>query len=1045
MILCRSHDPWLGLLIPGSAGIPEAPPSWMQSLGWDAWQEGPPTLIFATRETATIAASRSVAEDVAEPGEAAVQLRGRHDRAAVEAYGALLADIGQMKASENRMALIGEAVTAGDEATFLALLTDHPELLADETLELLDAERASQPDTRLDLGRRLLVEARLNPGEAWRGHFKRVNDVGEELVGEADAWIDRIKAVLENPDELIVVSQAALEFAAETSAPDDFVAAALEGRALGHLRNYSGRRDEHVAAAAEDYRRVLALTSEDDPDRADRLVNAATAIAQQLGGDPRAHAREAQALLQEALDLTNEDERPELVAMLRTNLAQTLLHGARDHDADTLRRARELCDEALKYRSPERDVEDWAYTMINRGAAIERLAQLSQAERADAEAAYRAVLEHADDLSAEVVGHARLNLLTVALDNLGEDDVLDSELQASPSDEVLSAVAELAREITGNPAVPPVTRGRALRRLGQIHRTRDELDDAIAAWREAMTLLVGADLRGVRDVGWELGGVLSELGRWEEAEGAYRAALEAADLLVVGPREISDRARNAAAANRLPRWAAHAFVMRGHLEEAVVTLENGRTRELRRQLQVEDPQLIALERLAPQAVGDWRAAAATLSTGTADVERAGAALEDALARMRAVPGFERFGLGADLRTVRAAAAERAPIIYVNPAPSGTTLIRVDADGQIEARTLGVTSQDVVFRVLFGTAPPIHSVDDVSRATSYTLAAAGDPSQAEPGTPLPDIAEALDSLLPWIGGHIAKPIDELLSAYDDEGVLLIACGPLASVPLAAAPFDGDRCLLDQYVVSTTPSATAHAAALRRASAVPDPFQTLVAVADPTDDLEFARVEVRQLSIHFARSTICAGADATGPALRRYAGTATVLHLACHGYGGMIDATESGFVLADGTLEGPEVAQLPLGGVRLAVASACQSGVTEIGDLSDEAFSLGAALLGAGAACAIATLWSVNDLATAILMARFYEHLADDLTPAAALAEAQRWVRTVDDTGVDTFLSRHPLLAAEHERMAARSRARRLGTPGLSFAHPFFWAAFILLGA
>ena len=105
--------------------------------------------------------------------------------------------------------------------------------------------------------------------------------------------------------------------------------------------------------------------------------------------------------------------------------------------------------------------------------------------------------------------------------------------------------------------------------------------------------------------------------------------------------------------------------------------------------------------------------------------------------------------------------------------------------------------------------------------------------------------------------------------------------------------------------------------------------------------------------FDRTDVAVGSDATRDWLTSRVPDATVLHMACHGYGGMMDARDSGFVLADGILTGPEVAELRLQGARLAVASACQSGVTEITDLTDEAFSLGAALLAAGTAGAIAT--------------------------------------------------------------------------------------------
>src|SRR5262245_7492397 len=62
------------------------------------------------------------------------------------------------------------------------------------------------------------------------------------------------------------------------------------------------------------------------------------------------------------------------------------------------------------------------------------------------------------------------------------------------------------------------------------------------------------------------------------------------------------------------------------------------------------------------------------------------------------------------------------------------------------------------------------------------------------------------------------------------------------------------------------------------------------------------------------------------------------------------------------------------------------------LSSEFIGLPSAFLQIGAAGVIGTLWSVDDVSTALLMMRFYElHLAGRLEPAAALRSAQFWLR------------------------------------------------------
>ena len=90
----------------------------------------------------------------------------------------------------------------------------------------------------------------------------------------------------------------------------------------------------------------------------------------------------------------------------------------------------------------------------------------------------------------------------------------------------------------------------------------------------------------------------------------------------------------------------------------------------------------------------------------------------------------------------------------------------------------------------------------------------------------------------------------------------------------------------------------------------------------------------------------------------------------------------------------------------------------------------ALLGAGAHALLVSLWHVDDAATALLMRRFYGNLlgargtaitggrrriAVPPTPAAALREAQQWLRTLPSA-----------------------------SGGWPYAHPVYWAGIVLVG-
>jgi CHAT domain-containing protein len=123
---------------------------------------------------------------------------------------------------------------------------------------------------------------------------------------------------------------------------------------------------------------------------------------------------------------------------------------------------------------------------------------------------------------------------------------------------------------------------------------------------------------------------------------------------------------------------------------------------------------------------------------------------------------------------------------------------------------------------------------------------------------------------------------------------------------------------------------------------------------------------------------------------------VLHIGCHGYFRGDAPLESGVVLA--SEHGAEGDLLTAGEIfdlaieaDLVTLSACQSGVAER-RAGDELIGLTRALMYAGAVSTIVSLWTVDDLSTALVMERFYAGFLGGLTKAQALREAQMSVRT-----------------------------------------------------
>jgi len=184
------------------------------------------------------------------------------------------------------------------------------------------------------------------------------------------------------------------------------------------------------------------------------------------------------------------------------------------------------------------------------------------------------------------------------------------------------------------------------------------------------------------------------------------------------------------------------------------------------------------------------------------------------------------------------------------------------------------------------------------------------------------------------------------------------------------------------------------------------------------------EIAQAAFGKGQVTVLSGARASEASFRAALPGKNIVHIGTHG---LVDpgrnAVSAGLALAPGkgatTLADDGLLQLfEIYGLRLqadlVVLSACDTGTGSF--LSGEGvFSLARAFLAAGAGRVVASLWPVDDAATAELMARFYERVAAARKQGAAVDFAQ----TLRDAKRDV-------------------RAQP------QWADPYYWAGFIVTG-
>jgi len=137
------------------------------------------------------------------------------------------------------------------------------------------------------------------------------------------------------------------------------------------------------------------------------------------------------------------------------------------------------------------------------------------------------------------------------------------------------------------------------------------------------------------------------------------------------------------------------------------------------------------------------------------------------------------------------------------------------------------------------------------------------------------------------------------------------------------------------------------------------------------------------------------------------------------------------------------KLNFNGVELLTLSACE---TALGDDSVahhgvEVEGLGAIAQQAGAKAVLATLWPVADGSTALLMRALYEaHKNDHMDKADALQSAQLALIHGTAQGDGAGKSQRGLTRADSAPVVGNFTP----DPNAPFAHPFYWAPFILMG-
>ncbi|QEI40499.1 hypothetical protein BMF77_01068 [Dolichospermum sp. UHCC 0315A] len=252
-----------------------------------------------------------------------------------------------------------------------------------------------------------------------------------------------------------------------------------------------------------------------------------------------------------------------------------------------------------------------------------------------------------------------------------------------------------------------------------------------------------------------------------------------------------------------------------------------------------------------------------------------------------------------------------------------------------------------------------------------------------------------------------------------------------------------------------------------------LSNLFAIQDPNNNLPFTNTEVETIAANFYPQQILKNNEASKANLQE---TTTFnnftnsqwLHFSCHGSFDLESPLKSALQLAESEVNPSllttyssryvrineetaidlskcltlaDILELNLPQCYLVCLSACETGVIDVRNNSDEFIGLSSGFMKAGAVNIVSSLWTVSDVHTAILMIKLYENIANkpqDIT--LALNTVQEWLRKATQVEIIDWLKQKTEIKEEQKENIINSLSKQCRPEHQPFNQPYFWAAF-----
>jgi|JFJP01.1.fsa_nt_gi Uncharacterized protein conserved in bacteria len=248
----------------------------------------------------------------------------------------------------------------------------------------------------------------------------------------------------------------------------------------------------------------------------------------------------------------------------------------------------------------------------------------------------------------------------------------------------------------------------------------------------------------------------------------------------------------------------------------------------------------------------------------------------------------------------------------------------------------------------------------------------------------ELAELLE-LNDLIARHL-KNISELI---------IIPHQALHQIPFAALPIAENQYLGDKFLIRYVPSCKILEFCHNRPSI--NPIINYGIVEDATEDLPYANWEGEKLATLYNipnHQHLKGRQQASISNYRKLLQTVQVIHSSHHAQSRLDNPLESALILADGRITLSQLLTPSWRNSQLedVFLSCCETGLSQP-EITEDILTFSTAFLCMGAKSVISTLWSVNDLATALFSLFYYQYRHQKYNRLESIKKAQFELRTL----------------------------------------------------